>query len=51
MDFDVNQYQLTILLGMNRLGKHIYGGTVSSKEKARRRAAGKVAKAQRKINR
>lgn len=33
------------------LGKHVYGGTVSAKEKTRRRAANRVAKHSRKANR
>ena len=46
-----NPYQLTILLALNKLGKHIYSGSVSPAEVARRRKANKVAKAQRKANR
>ena len=45
-----NPYQLTILLALNKLGKHIYAGTVDPVEKARRRKANKVARAQRKVN-
>jgi hypothetical protein len=44
-------YQREILFSMNRLGKHIYGGTVSYVEKERRRAKNRVARAQRKVNR
>lgn len=46
-----NSYALTILMAMNRLGKHIYEGTVSDKVRATRRKAGRVAKKSRKINR
>lgn len=46
-----NPYQFRILLGLNRLGKHIYGGTVDPVEKARRRKANKVARASRRKNR
>ena len=44
-------YQLAILLGLTRRGKHVYAGTVASAVKARRRAANKVARRQRKANR
>jgi hypothetical protein len=46
-------YQLAILLGLQRIKKpgEIYAGTVSFKEKSRRRAVGKRAKAARKVNR
>ena len=43
-------YQFQLLLAMNRLGKHIYSGTVSSKTVAKRRAKNKVARKQRKYN-
>ena len=46
-----HSYALTLLYAMNRLGKHVYGGTVPSAVVAKRRAANKRAKAQRKINR
>lgn len=45
-----HSYQLTILISLARLGKHVYGGTVSHKTKMKRRARGKVAKASRKTN-
>ena len=48
---EVNPYQFRILLGLNRTGKHIYAGTVSASEKARRRAANKVARVSRRQNR
>ncbi len=43
--------QRTILAAMNTMGKHVYAGTVSPKEKARRRAANKVARISRRHNR
>jgi hypothetical protein len=46
-----NAYQLAILLGLNRTGKHIYGGTVPAAEKDRRRKANKVARESRRKNR
>lgn len=46
-----NPYQFRILLGLNRLGKHIYGGTVRADEIAKRRAKNKVARASRRKNR
>ena len=46
-----NSYALTILLAMNRMGKHIYEGTVPTKVVAKRRKANKKARAQRKVNR
>jgi hypothetical protein len=46
-----NAYALTILLAMNRMGKHIYEGTVVPKEVTKRRKANKKARAQRKVNR
>jgi hypothetical protein len=47
---DPHSYQLTILISLSRLGKHVYAGTVSHKTKMKRRAQGKVAKASRKAN-
>lgn len=47
----MNPYQREILFSLNRLGKHVYSGTVSTKVKATRRAKNKVAKATRKTNR
>lgn len=49
--FRPNPYQFRILLGLNRLGKHVYAGTVSDAEKARRRKAGKRQRAARKASR
>lgn len=46
-----NPFQTKILFGLNRTGKHIYGGTVSAAEKAKRRAAGKAARKARKAAR
>lgn len=46
-----NAYQLAILLGLNRSGQHIYAGTVSETEIAKRRAKNRVARASRKKNR
>jgi hypothetical protein len=42
---------LQILLGLNRTGKHIYGGTVPYAETQRRRKANKTARASRRTNR
>jgi hypothetical protein len=42
---------LQILLGLNRTGKHIYGGTVPYAEIQRRRKANKTARASRRTNR
>ena len=44
-------YQFQILVGLNRTGKHIYGGTVPAAEIAKRRAKNKVARASRRKNR
>jgi len=38
-------------VSLNRTGKHVYGGTVSPKTIAHRRARGRMAKASRKANR
>lgn len=43
--------RLGLLLALNRTGKHIYEGTVPAAVKAKRRAAGKRAKAARKASR
>lgn len=40
-----------MLLALNHSGKHIYGGTVDPNEVARRRAANKVARRSRRVNR
>lgn len=42
-----NSFQFAILMGLNSTGKHVYAGTVSPEEKARRRKANKAAKASR----
>jgi hypothetical protein len=47
----VDDRGLAILMALGKLGKHVYGGTVSHAEKTRRRAAGKVAGQSRRINR
>jgi len=47
----VNPFQFAILRGLNRLGKHVYGGTVTAEEKARRRKANKTARLSRRKNR
>lgn len=39
-----NPYARRILFALNVSGRHVYGGTVSGGEKARRRAAGKAAR-------
>lgn len=49
-DSPIFSYQFQLLMAMNRLGKHVYGGTVSSKTVAKRRAKNKVARRQRKYN-
>lgn len=49
----LNPFQILILKALNTpsLRKHVYGGTVSSEEKAKRRKANKVARLQRRKNR
>lgn len=44
-------YQLAILGALNKTGRHIYAGTVTAADKAKRRAANKVARASRRANR
>jgi hypothetical protein len=44
-------YQKAMLFALNVLGKHVYGGTVSLKAKARRRSLSRRQKASRKANR
>ncbi|MFD0044726.1 hypothetical protein ACFVGV_06000 [Pseudarthrobacter scleromae] len=39
-----NTFQTKILFGLNFLGKHVYGGTVSAATKAKRRAMNKAAR-------
>lgn len=46
-----SDYARLILIGLNRLGKPMYEGTVPAEEIARRRAANKRARAARKANR
>lgn len=48
---EMTSYQREILFALNRLGKQVYEGTVSSKERKRRRAANRVARASRRNNR
>ncbi len=42
---------LAILIGLNRTGRHMYGGTVPPAEVERRRAKNKAAKRARRMNR
>lgn len=44
-------YSLAILAAFQRQGRHIYGGTVPKHVVARRRAAAKVARRSRRVNR
>lgn len=44
-------YQKAILYALPRLGKHVYGGTVTPAEKTRRRAATKAQRVARRQNR
>lgn len=44
-------YQRRILAALNYTGKHIYAGTVTGAEKAKRRAKGKAQRAARKAGR
>lgn len=46
-----NPYQREILFALNRLGKHVYAGTVSAAEIARRRTKAKAARVARRQNR
>lgn len=45
------QDQLQVLVALTRLNKHVYAGTVTAKEKSRRRAKNKVARKSRRENR
>jgi hypothetical protein len=47
----MNDYGLNILLGLNRFGKHIYGGTVDPAVVTKRRSRNKTAGKQRQVNR
>lgn len=47
----VQPHSTSMLDALNQSGKHIYAGTVDPAEVRRRRAANKVARRQRKINR
>lgn len=51
MTFTPNPYASLILFAMNKMRKPMYEGTVPAHVKARRRAANKVAKRSRKVNR
>ena len=51
MSTEPTRYQRSILGALNQTGKHIYAGTVSAKVVARRRAANKVARQSRRVNR
>jgi hypothetical protein len=42
---------VVILLGLNRLGKHVYGGTVPEATVRRRRVRNRAAAKQRQVNR
>lgn len=46
-----NAYQFRILAALNKMGYHIYGGTVDPQVVAKRRAANKVARVSRRKNR
>lgn len=46
-----NAYQRVILFALNRTGRHVYAGTVSDAEKARRRKANKAARIARRAGR
>lgn len=48
---EANPYQFRILVALNRLGKHIYSGSVSAEDKAGRRAKNKIARQSRRRNR
>lgn len=48
---EATRFTLKRLVSLTRKGKHVYAGTVSAKEKARRRAANRVAAESRKVNR
>lgn len=48
---DFNAAAGRLLLTLNYTGQHIYAGTVPAAEKARRRAANRVARKSRRINR
>ncbi len=45
------EFQQSILAGLNNLHKHVYAGTVTAKEKLKRRAKNKAQKKSRKANR
>ncbi|NUP32907.1 MAG: hypothetical protein HOU01_14460 [Streptomycetaceae bacterium] len=51
MNSQPNNTQRGILIALNQTGKHIYAGTVDPKVVARRRAANKMARKSRRINR
>ncbi len=42
---------LAVLLGLQNTGRHVYAGTVPAATVARRRAANKVARRSRRVNR
>jgi hypothetical protein len=46
-----SDYGIAVLLELNRSGRHIYEGTVSPAEKAKRRARNKAARAARRVQR
>jgi hypothetical protein len=47
----VNRFQRRILAALNILPKHVYAGTVTPEEKAKRRSANKAARKARAVNR
>lgn len=47
----IDAFQMLILKALNTGKYHIYAGTVSAEEKAKRRAKNKVARKQRRVNR
>jgi hypothetical protein len=46
-----SDYARAILAGLNRTGRHVYGGTVPAAEVARRRKANRAARAARRVTR
>jgi hypothetical protein len=46
-----NTFQFAILMGLNKLGKHIYGGTVDAGEIEIRRKKNRLARIARRNNR
>lgn len=46
-----SRYAIAVLLALPRMGKHVYSGTVPGHVKAKRRAANRVARTSRRLNR